>query len=118
MYQLFNLYYIRGYYLSFRCKKGFESILIGVIKLDQVPIAVKAYALDQKPEQKGSYDNSPLVNDIYITDSVHTGELKIISIDKSSQIIEGIFSFQAYNPVQNKIVSVTEGKFRLKYTTN
>lgn len=98
--------------------RGFESILIGVIKLDRFPISAINYDLDQRPEQKGSFDNSPLVNDIYQTDSSHTGELKILSIDRTSKIISGAFSFQGYNPAQAKTINITEGKFRLKYTTD
>ncbi|MEN9568787.1 MAG: hypothetical protein RL172_18, partial [Bacteroidota bacterium] len=50
------------------------------------------------------------------TDSLRTGQITISKLDKSNKIIEGSFYFQAYNPVQNKTVNVTNGEFRLKYS--
>ncbi len=98
--------------------RGFEVVSIGIIKLDHSFITAAVYDLNANPQQNALYDNSPLVNDIFRTDSLRTGVLQIISIDKASKIILGTFSFQAYNAVQNKVVNVTEGKFRWKYTIN
>ncbi len=64
------------------------------------------------------YYNSTLVNDIFETDSAHVGFLKIDNLDKVQRIIKGTFYFKAYNSYRNDSVNVTDGKFRLKYTTN
>lgn len=95
---------------------GYESVSIGILKLDQIPISITNYTLNDNLQQNGLYDNSPLVDDIYKTDSIRTGVLQITTIDKNAQIISGTFSFEAYNVVQDKTVTVTEGKFRLKYS--
>ena len=95
---------------------GFESVDIGIIKLDKVPIKMTEYLLNKNLQQNGTYDNSPQVNDIFKTDATRTGKLVITSLDKSNKIVAGIFYFQAYNPVQNKTVNITNGEFRLKYT--
>lgn len=96
--------------------RGYESVNIGINDFDS--ISTKSYSLNNIIGRQGGYDNSPLVDDKYITDEEHTGVLNIIHLDKNSQVIEGTFSFQAYNPVQNKTVNVSQGIFRLKYTTN
>lgn len=95
---------------------GFESVAIGVIKLDKVPITTTTYVLNDNPQQNGIYDNSPQVNDIFKTDATKTGVLIISSLDKTNKVVAGTFSFQAYNAVQNKTVNITNGEFRLKYT--
>lgn len=56
------------------------------------------------------------MNDIFRTDANNTGQLNITYIDKTKEIIQATFLFNAYNPVQNSIVTVTEGSFRVKYT--
>lgn len=63
----------------------------------------------------GTYKNSYTTDDRFDTDVLRTGELSIIRIDKIKKEIEGTFFFQAFNPVQNKTVNITEGKFRLQY---
>ncbi len=107
---------LRDTVLLLGANKGYESVNIGINDFDSINI--KNYSLNNIIGRQGGYDNSPLVDDKYITDELHTGVLSIIHLDKNSQTIEGSFSFQAYNPIQNKTVSVTEGKFRLKYTIN
>ena len=97
---------------------GFESVSIGIIKLDKVPITTTTYILDANKQQDGVYDNSPLVDDIFRTDSTHTGKLTITALDKANMIISGTFNFKAYNKVQNKTVTISNGRFRLKYTDN
>lgn len=97
--------------------KGFESIGIGVVKTDKKPIAAVTYLLNDNKQQKGSYDNSPLVDDIFITNDLHTGQLTINELDKVRKNIAGNFSFQAYNDKQGESVYV-KGKFRLLYKTN
>ena len=95
---------------------GYESILIGIINLTNKPIETTIYKLNNNPRQKASYDNSTLVADIYETDSTKKGEIQILILDKTKRIIQGTFYFKAYNPYRNDSVSVTDGKFRLKYT--
>lgn len=95
---------------------GFESVAIGIIKLDKIPIKTATYILNDNLQQNGIYDNSPEVNDIFKTDMNRTGQLIISSFDKTNKIVEGAFYFQAFNPVQNKTVNITDGKFRLKYS--
>ncbi|TAG10245.1 MAG: hypothetical protein EAZ41_08185 [Sphingobacteriia bacterium] len=70
---------------------GFQSVSIGIIKLDKVPISMMSYILDDNLQQNGHYDHSPLVNDIFKTGSTNTGELKITILDKANKIIAGTF---------------------------
>ena len=98
--------------------RGFEAVDIGIIKLDRIPIIATNYILNDNPQQNGMYDNSPQVNDIFKSDATRTGLLNITVLDKSNKIISGIFYFQAYNPVQNKTVNITDGQFRLNYSIN
>jgi len=95
---------------------GYESVAVGIIKLDKTPIAVATYALNDNLQQNGVYDNSPQINDIFKTDAIRVGDLKITTLDKVNKIIAGTFYFRAFNPVQNKTVNVSNGEFRLKYT--
>ena len=95
---------------------GFEAIAIGVINKPE--IIAKAYILNSNIANGGTYKNSTTTTDRFDTDATRVGQLIITSIDKVNRIIIGTFYFQAYNPVQNKTVDVTEGEFRLKYTTN
>jgi hypothetical protein len=97
---------------------GYESVSIGIVKLDKIPITTTTYDLTGNPQQNGVYDNSPQVNDIFKTDSIHTGKLTITTLDKVNKIVAGTFHFDAYNPVQNKTVTISNGQFRLKYTDN
>ncbi len=95
---------------------GFEAIAIGIINKPE--IIQKPYVLNSNIVNGGTYKNSTTTNDRFDTDSLRTGILNIETIDKINKIISGTFSFVAYNPVQNKTVNITEGIFRLKYTTN
>lgn len=95
---------------------GYESVAIGIIKLDKTPIAVTTYVLNDNLQQSGVYDNSPQVTDIFKTDATNIGELKITTLDKVNKIVAGTFYFQAFNSVQNKTVIVSNGEFRLKYS--
>ena len=96
-----------------------ESIGIDVL---EYPLIAKTYVLRLR-RSPGSgtadYDNT-IGNppDIFRTDTIRTGQFNITMIDKTSKIIEGTFYYDAYNPVQNKIVKITDGKFRLQYKTN
>ncbi len=96
----------------------YEALLIGVIKLDHSQIAILNYVLNANLQQKATYKNSTVTTDRFDTDATHTGLLEIISLDKTNRIIKGNFYFKAYNSYRNDSVNVTDGKFRLKYTTN
>ena len=95
---------------------GYESVTMGIIKLDNNPITTTIYSLNNNLQQNGFYDNSTLVVDIFKTDILHTGQLQITALDKTKRIIQGTFYFKAYNAYRNDSVNVTDGKFRLKYT--
>lgn len=97
---------------------GFESILIAIINFKNEPLKIGLYNLNNNSQRMGSYDNSSLVIDIYETNSTHLGLLNITTLDKTKRIIQGTFYFKAYNAYRNDSVNVTDGKFRLKYTTN
>ena len=47
----------------------------------------------------------------YITDSLHKGYIEILKSDSISKIISGRFEFEAYNSVDGKIYTITEGRF-------
>jgi hypothetical protein len=98
--------------------RGYESIAIGIIKLDKKPVSVTTYSLNDSPQQSAFYKNSPVFNDTYKTDSAHTGFLVISTLDKTNGVIAGTFQFTAFNNSQNKTIVVTSGEFRLLYSTN
>lgn len=101
--------------LIFGANRGFETLGVGIRDLSGFkPIQ---YILNDELKHRGDYKNSTTVDDRFFTDATRTGVFTITAIDKNNKIITGTFYFQAYNPVQNKIVNVTDGKFRLKYTT-
>ena len=93
--------------------RGFEALSIGII--DNSNVKTGQYPLNGVLAHRGSYKFSTTPNDRYFTDSTHTGQLNITLLDKTSKIIEGSFQYEAFNAVQNKIVKVTEGRFRLNY---
>jgi hypothetical protein len=73
----------------------------------------------ERTKHDALYDNTiGNPSDIFRTDSIRTGQLSVITLDKTNKIIAGTFYFEAYNAVQNKTVKITEGKFRLQYKTN
>ena len=96
--------------------RGFETLGIGIN--DGRGIKVGNYLLNENLGRKGDYKFSTTPNDRYYTDSLHTGLLSISMLDSQKKIIVGTFLFQAYNPLQDKKVWVSEGKFRLQYKTN
>ncbi|MEO5908234.1 MAG: DUF6252 family protein [Ginsengibacter sp.] len=92
---------------------GYQAIGVGIN--DYMQIRVTTYILNGIIGRRGDYKNSTLTNDRYFTDSLHTGQLNITTLDKTNKIIQGTFYFKAYNAYRNDSVSVTEGKFRLHY---
>ena len=97
---------------------GFASIAIGVINVTGLQITTTTYILNDNPRYGGDYKNSTITDDIFNTDANHIGELKITSLDNAKRIIIGTFYFKAYNAYRNDSVSITDGKFRLQYSTN
>lgn len=91
---------------------GFETILVGVTK--KPSFIIGNYTLNS-PSSGGAYKNSTTPTDRYDTDATRTGQLVITEVDKVNKIVAGTFYFQAYNPVQNATVNITEGSFRLQY---
>ena len=90
--------------------------IMGMRQYDGNGIQNKPYILNGKVSGSADYKNATTVDDIFETDSLRTGQLIITSINKPNKIISGTFYFTAYNPVQDKTVNITDGKFRLKYT--
>lgn len=96
--------------------KGSNALSIAILRHS---IIIGNYNLiNVLTENKGSayYDNTiGNPTDIFRTDSLRTGVLNITELDKVNKIIVGTFYFDAYNIPQNKIVRVTDGRFRLNY---
>lgn len=63
------------------------------------------------------FDNNLATNQ-YQTDSINTGIATITNLDKTNNLVEGTFSFKAYNKVLVSIVEVTDGKFSINYTNH
>lgn len=97
---------------------GFETVGIGIINISGQPISATTYILNNNPRSGADYKNSTAPIDIFNTDTNHIGQLEIITLDTTNKIIKGTFYFKAYNSYKNDSVSVTDGDFRLKYTTN
>lgn len=97
--------------------RGFEALGIAYKNIHSITTGTYKLIKLSSPEGGGGmYKNSTTVQDIFRTDSTFNGELIITTLDKPNKIISGSFHFQAYNPVQDKTVNITDGKFRLKYT--
>lgn len=96
--------------------RGFETLGIGI--KDNTGVKVGQYILNEIVGRRGDYKFSTSPNDRYFTDSIRVGQLNIILLDKTSKILEGNFQYDAYNSLQNKLVRITDGKFRLNYRTN
>ena len=94
-------------------KRSIEIVLIAIT--DGQKIKESVYTLNNIIGRRGSYKNSFTTDDRFFTDSLRVGQLLITRLDKTKKEIEGTFYFQAYNPIQDKIVNITEGKFRLNY---
>lgn len=93
--------------------RDYETLGIGI--KENIGIHSGSFFLNHFVGKRGDYKNGTLTNDRYFTDSLRTGQLNIDLIDKSNKIISGTFYFKAYNNLRNDSVSISEGKFRLKY---
>lgn len=63
------------------------------------------------------YGNVSIYNSFeYTTTNEYSGQLKIIKFDETKQILSGTFSFDAINTINGKSVSITEGRFDVKYS--
>lgn len=96
-------------------KRNIEIVAIGIT--DKLGVNQKTYFLSNILGTGATYKNSTTTDDRFDTDFTRTGQLVIKRLDKAAQEIEGTFYFDAYNPIQNRIIKVTEGKFKLRYTT-
>ena len=103
---------------SLGANRGYEALGFAILKHN---ISIGTYSLGKAiKENKGTalYDNTiGNPSDIFRTDSIRIGVINITELDRTNKIIEGTFNFDAFNIPQNKIVRVTDGKFRLNYTT-
>jgi hypothetical protein len=99
--------------LSVTGKRSNEDIGMGVY--DDQGIREKTYILNDNIRSGGTYDNSITINDSYVTDSIRTGQLNITKLDRIKKEVEGTFYFKAYSTVYDKIITITEGKFRINY---
>ena len=66
----------------------------------------------------GVYDDNNLSSGQYVTDSLFQGTLCIINLDKSNMTVAGTFHFKAYNTLSKDSISITDGKFSIKYSIN
>lgn len=97
--------------------RSFETI--GLFSRDNEIVETNYLLNHERKRHDALYDNTiGNPSDIYRTDSLRIGKLTLTALDKTKQIISGTFYFEAYNEVQNKTIKITDGKFRLKYTTN
>ena len=102
--------------LSLGANRGNDVLGLAILKHN---ISIGTYSLGKAIiENKGTalYDNTiGNPSDIFRTDSIRKGIISITELDKVNEIIVGSFSFEAFNIPRNKIVKITQGKFRLKY---
>ncbi len=103
--------------LLLNANRGHEVLGFGVF---DKPVTKGTCPLNhERTKHSGDFDNTiGNPSDIFRTDSLRTGKLTISILDKTNKTIAGTFYFEAYNAVQNKTIKITDGKFRLKYTTN
>lgn len=94
---------------------GNESLAIGLIRSSKISTGIYILA-NPNSSYSAIYDNTiGNPSDIFRTDSIRTGIINITELNRSNKIIEGTFYFDAFNIPKNKIVRVTEGRFRLNY---
>lgn len=98
--------------------KVFKSIRIIAINIDYENMSGQTYSLqsEQNSESYANYeeitylDNLLFNNNLFKTNSIQNGELKILFHDKQKNIITGTFWFDSIND-KNEIIKVTEGRF-------
>jgi hypothetical protein len=95
--------------------RGYESILIGF--RDSRGITTKDYVLNDVKTNSGQYKNSTNYNDVFRTDSTRTGIFTLTKIDKANKIVAGAFHYTGFNHYQGSTINITDGRFRLNYTT-
>jgi hypothetical protein len=93
-----------------------EAIYIGLVNKSQ-KVKVQNYQLSKvlPYSSNANFDNNLATNQ-FETDSVNTGIATITNLDKTNNLIEGTFSFKAYNKVLLSTVVVTDGKFSINFT--
>ena len=93
--------------------KGIQNVFLWV--KDSNLVLSKQYQLYNTPDyySRAYFDKN--IGEEYTTDSINSGIIDIVSIDKTNQIVEGTFFFNAYNSTHKDTVYITDGKFRLKY---
>lgn len=90
------------------------SLLID-IKIDTIN-PIKEYILNGSSFQSnrvGVIDNAPLGGNIFNCDSIHTGKLKLLKLEKN--LAAGTFEFTAINKESGKVIHVTDGRFDIKF---
>jgi hypothetical protein len=93
-----------------------EYLHIGIYDIQGVEI--KAYNLNLNSYASNAQFDNNLANNQFETDSVNTGIATITNLDKTNNLVEGTFSFKAYNKVLLSTVVVTDGKFSIHYTNH
>lgn len=100
--------------LSIRASRSIQNIILGIY--DTTIIKEQVYQFTKTPyTSQAIYDDNLGVDD-YRTDSTFTGFTTITLLDKQNMIVEGNFYFNAYSPVLNDTIQITDGKFRLNYS--
>lgn len=86
----------------------------GILVSDSLSVKTNSFILQLNSSMNSGFydDNTFDLFGYFITDSVNLGTATITKLDKTKKIVEGTFSFIAYNSTKNKFVHVTEGKFR------
>lgn len=95
-----------------------ETIYIYLNVLDE-ELAVGEYSLPATPPSKSlhiaAFDATDIDACDYQTMANYTGKLIITHLDEVNFIISGTFEFDAYSEECQKEISITEGRFDLKY---
>ena len=58
-------------------------------------------------------DNAALGGNIFNCDSIHTGKIKLLRLEKN--LAAGTFEFTAINEESGKVIHVTDGRFDIKF---
>lgn len=98
-------------------KGGVESVIIQLKKINLKQEEI--YVLNKNSDYDGDFLGGgaayfPVLTNIYTTNTLKTGELKITRIDVSKSIVSGTFWFDAINSKGEK-VEIREGRFDWNY---